>query len=274
MSSFALSTRGVAHADSTVGGGVSPLDITIAAFKPGSALRVTNIRERRQDVSRQRVALAITNADAGPTKDFAALGTAVDVNSAAIITQMREKRTDGYQGATVDFFSATVLRATFHQPAAGDTIDLDCQVIEHKARRGATLRILNATTLRMEWDGTLVAGESIDMSYDLLDVDDLVDELLEIDFKLVRLLGYQGEGKIQDLIIPDTPGNIVSYRSRVFDTKAHAEAATFDLPAGSALETGELARYQVTVDIDKETNDRVSLIAVRVDNLAATPGVS
>jgi len=147
--------------------------------------------------------------------------------------------------------------------------------LEH---RGATVRLLNANTIRIEWNGTLstdaeAGDETITVAWQVFDIDDLGDDIKEILFRQLRLLGYAGEAKIQDLCVYDTPGNLVSYRVRVFDTKAHADAATVDLDDAQNLQTGELARYNVTVALEKDENDRVSLKMVRT-KLAANPDIS
>lgn len=272
MSTYALVQRGVVSITSA-DVGTSKNFALGTAIKPGSSFIVARVKDRRNNVAVQRGNLNIANPDASP-KDTPAF-TAVDLACSELRFSFRENRAGNARGVSGKLNSTTTARFQWYGAiAGGENVDVEYEVIEHKPRRGANIRVLDANNLVAEWDLQLLAGESIDIAYDVFDIENLGDDLKEILFQGQRLLGYQGEGKIQDLIIPDTPGNIVSYRSRVFNTKANAEAATIDLPAGSALETGELARYQVTVDIDKETNDRVSLISVRVDNLAATPGVS
>lgn len=268
-----LVKAGTIHADSTTGGGVSPLDVTLGgwALELSSAIVVPSIRDKRRNVTVQQGTIAITNADAGPTKDSAALGTAVDIGAAFVIPSIREKRTDNYYGVSLKLADSTHVRATFHQPAAGDTIDADFQVVEAKPPRGATLKILDDHTLRLEWDGTLQSGESIDVTYYVFDFDAAADDVKEVLFRLTRILGYMGEACRQDLCIYDDAGNLVQYRVRAFDTAAHATASTPDVPAGSGLETGELARYLVNVDIDKGTNDRIGLLMTQVDAVAADP---
>lgn len=272
MADLSISKRGVETiTDADVG---TSKDFTLAApVKPGSSFLSVSVKDRRRNALRQRTTIAITDADVGGTKDSAALGTAVDTAACEIITQIREKRTDDHRGATVDFFSATVLRATFNPPAAGDTINLDIQVIEHKPRRGVTLRLVDEDTLRAEWDAQLVAGESIAISYDLLDLDELGDMLLETQFRAQRILGELGINQIQDGIVRDDFGNVVEYRSRTFTTKELAEAATENIPDGDELEEGEMSRRKVTVDVDIRKNDRKLLIST-IERLMDTPGLT
>jgi hypothetical protein len=267
-----LVRRGTISATSSDGSG--PKDsAAFSAIKTASSFLVARVRDRRKDILRQRVAIAITDADVGGTKDSAALASAVDVTASEIISQIREKRTDNFRGATVDFLSSTVVRATFNPPAAGDTIDLDVQVIEKKARRGATLRLLSTTQVRMEWDGELTAGETIDSAFDVYDLDDVGDELLELDYKLLRLLGFSGENSIEDGLKYDQAGNPILIRIRTFDTKANALAAVKDIPDGDPLETGELSRVLSTLTWSVATNRPSSIVTVLLDE-AATPGIS
>jgi len=272
MADLSIAKRGVVTITSADVG--TSKDIALASpVKPGSSFLSVSIKDRRRNALRQRLAIAITDADVGGTKDSAALGTAVDTTAAEIITQIREKRTDDHRGATVDFFSSTVLRATFNPPAAGDTINLDCQVIEHKPRRGVNLRLIDEDTLRAEWDLQLVTDETITIAYDLLDLDEVAGMLLEIQFRNQRILGELGVNQIQDGIVRDDVGNVIEYRSRTFTTKELAEAATENIPDGDPLEEGEMSRRKVIVDIDIRKNDRKLLIST-IEDLMPTPGLT
>lgn len=145
--------------------------------------------------------------------------------------------------------------------------------------RGVTVRFLDEDTLRIEWNGTLATdpatggSESITVSYEVMDLEDLGDDIKETLFRLQRVLGYLGENAVQDLLIYDDAGNMTQYRLRTFDSKANAEACTLNIPSGDALETGEMTRVTVTQDIEIAKNDRLSLIKVLTD-LLATPGVN
>lgn len=271
MADLSIAKRGVVTiTDADVG---TSKDIPLAApVKPGSTWLKVTMRDRRRNIFRQRVAIAITDADAGGTKDSAAF-TAVDTACSEIIVQPREKRTDDHRGATVDFLSSTVVRATFNPPAAGDTINLDVQIIEKKPRRGATVRLLDAETLRVEWDQQLAAGETITASWEAVDFDEVADMLLELLFRSQRTLGELGGNQIQDQIKRDDVGNVIEYRSRTFTTKALAQAATHNLPDGEDLEEGEMSRRKVTVDIDIRRNDRKLLISL-LDGVMPTPGLT
>lgn len=271
MADLSISKRGVITiTDADTG---TSKDVSLAApVKPGSSWLSARVKDRRRNILRQRTSIAITDADVGGTKDSAAI-TAVDMDASEILVQVREKRTDNHRGATVDFFTSTVLRATFNPPAAGDTITLDIQVLEHKPRRGVNVRLLDEDTIRVEWDLQLTAGESITVAYDLVDFDEIGDQNLETQFRLLRTLGELGINQMQDNIVRDEVGNISSYRVRTFTTKAFLEAAEENVEDGSELEEGEISRRAVTVDIDIRKNDRKLLIST-LEDLMDTPGLT
>lgn len=271
MSTYSLVQRGVISATSADGAG--PKDATLTtAIKTGSSFVVARIKDRRRDASVQRAVVNLTNSDSSPK--VVNLAASVDANAAVLDINVKEIRAaDPNSGVEAHLMaSGTTIVLNFDPLAMGDTIDLAYQVIEHKPRRGASVRILNSTTVRMEWDGTLAAGETIDAAYDVFDLENFGDDMKEALFRLQRLLGYQGENCVQDNITYDDAGNMTAYRLRVFSSKTNAEAATLDLEDGEALETGELVRIQVTQDINIGTNDRLSLYRVLTD-LLATPGV-
>ncbi len=149
---------------------------------------------------------------------------------------------------------------------------------------GATVRLFDEETLRMEWYGDPLTDEGllndestgldeiITCTVEVFDLEELGDELKELLFYAVRVLAYLGENIIQDLLEYDDAGNLVSYRLRTFNSKVNCEAATPDIDAGDALETGELARVTMSQDIEMSKNDRALLLRVLTD-VAATPGV-
>lgn len=240
--------------------------------KTGSSFLTATLSERRRTVFVQQGTIEITDADVGGTKDSAAF-TAVDLTAAYVIAQLREKRTDDHRGATVKLQSTTTVRATFNPPAAGDTINVDFQVIDNRARHGATIRLLDEDTLRVEWGAQLVAGEEIVLAYEVVDADPIGDMLLELDFKEKQLLGELGSNQVQDKVLRDDVGNVYQYRVRTFTTKALAQAANKLLDDGQPLEAGEMRRRTVVVDIDIRRNDRKSLTSV-VDDVMDTPGIT
>ncbi len=135
------------------------------------------------------------------------------------------------------------------------------------------MRLLAATHVRLEWDGTLQTGESIDAAFDVYDLNDVGNELLELDFKLLRALGFDGENSIEDGLTYDQAGNPITVRIRTFDSKADAQAATPDIADGDPLETGENSRVKSVLTWDTGKN-RPSLITTYLLAVAATPGIS
>lgn len=269
MSDYSLVQRGLISATSADGAG--PKDATLAsAVKPASTFVVGFVRDRRRNTFVQRGQIAAANPDVSP-KDSAAF-TAVDTTAAHVTATWKENRAGNARGATLKLLSSTQVRMEWDGVlAAAETLTGEFEVVEHKPRRGAFMRLLNATTVRLEWDGALVAGETIEAHYEAFDLENLGDDVKETLFRLQRMLAYLGENLLQDVIVYDDAGNMVSYRLRLFNSKVNAEAATVDTPGG--LETGELSRQTVTQDINFAKNDRLSLIRVLTD-LLATPGVN
>jgi hypothetical protein len=268
MASLTLVRRGTISATSSDGAG--PKDSSaFSAIKTASSFVVARIRDRRQDVSVQAGRVSLTDADTSP-KDITI--TSVDVTASEVAATFRENRSDGKSGVVAYLTSATNLRLEF-SISTGDTMQVAYEVREKKARRGATLRLLSTTQVRMEWDGTLAAGETIDAAFDVYDLDTVGNELLELDFKLLRLLGFSGENSMEDGLDYDQAGNPVLIRIRTFDTKAHRLLATEDIPDGDPLETGELSRVKATLSWSTGKN-RPDLIVSDLLDVAATPGVA
>jgi len=260
MSEYTLVRRGLLSAVAT---DTSPVQATIAAVKTGSSFRIATIKENRRRTKIQQVSQAITDASVSPLDVTI---SAVDTVKTKVTITFKEKRTNDNRGVTAKLQSSTAVRLTFDTVAAGDTIDVEILVEENVDYRGATVRLVDATTVEMSWDGgALLTGETITATYEVFDVEDMGDDLKEILFRLTRLLGYAGENVRQDLLSYDDPGNMIMYRLRVFDTRANAEASTPDLPDGEDLETGELARVRMTQEILASQNDRTGMIRVLTD---------
>jgi hypothetical protein len=187
---------------------------------------------------------------------------------------VRENRDGNARGVTAFLTSTTNLRLEFYGTVdVGENIEVQWEVVEHKPRRAATVRLVDPTFVELAWDGTLQAGETIDAVFEVYDLDDAVDQLLELDYKLLRLLGYSGENSLVDLHHYNQGGNMDQFRVRVFDSAANMNNATPDLPEGEALETGEKSRELVTIEWNTETNRRKAIYR-EVTALASTPGVS
>jgi hypothetical protein len=270
MSNLTLVRRGTISATSADGAG--PKDSSaFAAVKPNSSFVVATVRDRRQNKSVQRG--VVTVSEAGTSPQNVAI-TAVDLACAHVVVSVRENRDGNARGIVAHLTSSTNLRIEFYGTVdAGENIDVRWEVIEDKPRRGATVRLLSATVARLEWDGTLQDGETIDCFFEVFDLDDEVDQLLELDYKLVRLLGYAGENSLVDLHSYNQAGNMDQFRVRVFDTAVNMNNATVDLPEGEALETGEKSRALVTIEWDPATNRRKTIYR-ETTALAATPGIS
>lgn len=150
---------------------------------------------------------------------------------------------------------------------------------------GAKVKALDETTLRMTWFGDpgetegLLNDEStgldeiIAVDVEIFDLNAIGNAFNELLFRSLRILGYLGENVMQDLIETDDAGNVVQYRLRLFDTRAHCEAAKPDKPDGSSMQTGELARILMNQDIEISKNDRSLLLRVLTD-VITTPGLT
>lgn len=247
------------------------LDIALAApIKTGSSRLVQAVREVRKRVKVQRGSFAITDASVSP---LTAAIAEVDMEASEVVgVTIDENRTGTKQGATVVLTDVDEVTCAF-AVAAGDTVSVKFQVKETLKELGATARILDENTLRVEWDRELETGEKIVLAWELVDLDEIGDMLLEAHFRLQRVLGELGVNQIQDGIGRDDVGNVIEYRSRTFTTKELAEAATEDIPDGDELEAGEMSRRKVTVDIDIRKNDRKLLISL-LDRVMDTPDLT
>lgn len=270
MSDYSLVQRAVIQATSA--DGVGPKDATLTtAIKTGSAFVVSTIKSTRCRKRVQRGVENFTNATVFPVT--VNLASAVDENCAHVIVNHVEEQAAPNRGVLVELInSGADLRFTSPALAAGETLDVAWQVIEEKEPLGANVRIVDTTTVRLEWDGTLAAGETIDAAFEVFDIENLGDDVKEILFRGQRVLAYLGENQIQDNLSKDDAGNIIAYRLRVFTDKASADAATIDTPGG--LEAGELARVDMTQTVPVDNNDRTNLKRVLTDVLTPTPGVN
>lgn len=271
MANYSLAQRGSKAITSS---DTSPIDVTLGTpIKLGSSHFNALVRDRRKNVSVQRGTVTLSSGGTSPNDVTI---TAVDLACSFCKITVRENRAAvaaGAVGVSAKLTSTTNLRLSFYGAiAGGENIEIEWEVIEAKPYRMATARLVDVDKVRITWDGTLATGETIDVDWEVWDADDIGDDLLEILFREQRILAYLGENLVTDWLQYDDAGNVVSCRLRIFDTRAHAEAATFDLPAGSPLEDGELSRAMMEQDIDKSTNNRISLVRV-LDQVIDTPGV-
>ena len=241
----------------------------------GSAFITATVRSNRKPIKVQRGQIVVTEAATSPTT--AAITAVAALAQAHVNAQIRETRAGDSRGATVKLSDVDELSLEWlgGALAAGEDIVAEYEVIEHHlTRQGATLHLLDEDTVRAEWDTELEAGETITISYEVYDLENLGDDLKEILFRLQKVLGIQGENSIQDLQTYDQAGNPTSFRVRVFDSEDSVDDATIDLPEGDALETGELSRYKVTLDWDGGRNRPKSIVSVRTHLLTPTPEVN
>lgn len=269
MADYSLAQRG---STSITSADTSPKDVTLPSpVKLGSSLFNATVRDRRRN---ELVQAGVETVSSGGTSPVNVTITAVDVAASTVQISVRENRDGVAHGVTARLTSSTNLRIEFYGTVdAAENIEVAWQVIESKPQRGATARLFDENTVRIAWDGTLATGETIDVNWEVWDFNDVGNDLLEILFRELRILAYLGENLVTDLLTYDDAGNIVTCRLRIFDTKAHAETCIFDLPIGSGLEDGELARAQIVQEIDKPTNNRTALIRT-LEEVADTPGVS
>ncbi len=269
MSDYSLAQRGVITADETDAAGVSPKTVTLGStIKPASAFIVSSIRDTRKNVFVQRGIETIDNPDTTP-RNVAI--TAVVLAASKVEVSAHEVQTGTALGVRARLTTTTNLELVFTNPGAGDSIEVAWEVIQYMQPRSATLRILDPDNVRLEWDGTLVAGESIVASFDVWDIENFGDDIKELLFRLQRIAGYLGENCVQDELTYDDAGNLTKFRLRLFDSKVNAEDATADTVGG--LETGETARVDISQTIRIDKNDRILLLKVLTD-LIVTPGVN
>ena len=256
--------------------GAGPLSIVIATVKPASSIVLATISERRRQIKVQRGVLSAIEASTSPVND--ALATAVgNLGQAYVNSSVRETRAGNSRGATVKLSGLNEVRLEWlgGALAAGEEIQAEYEVVEPILRRaGARAYLIDATHIGIAWDGgALEADEAIDVRYSIFDLESIGDDLKEIIYRGNRALGYLGENLIQDLPTFDDAGNPVTYRLRVFDTKANAEACTLHKAAESAFDTGELSRVNVTADYSFPKGDIKSRTFILEDKIAA-PGVN
>ena len=271
MSLYNLVQRFVITADETDAAGVSPKDVVLGTtVKSPSTFLTNSIRDIRKNVGVQRGIELIDNPDTTPRN---VVITAVVLAASKVEVSAHEVQTGTAIGVRARLTTTTNLELTFTNPGAGDSIDVAWEVIQYMQPRGATVRLLDADTVRLEWDGVLVAGEQITAAVEVWDIENLGDDIKEILFRQSRILAFHGENTIEDLIKYDDAGNPVTYRIRTFNSKANAEAATLEIPDSDPLEVGECTRVGVIQDFNTETNDRKSIIMTLIKGPKPNPDI-
>jgi len=255
--------------------GASPKDFVLGTtVKTASSFLTSSFKQVRKGSKLQHFTVTALAADGAGPKDTAI--TAVNLDRTFVRATILVDRTGTQQSATVELTSSTNVRLKWAGVlAGGDTIEAVIEVVEMEPATGVLVRLLDADTVRVEWDGDpLLAGESIDVSFEVFDIENLGDDVKEILFRQARILSFHGENAIEDLIVYDDAGNPVTYRIRTFDTKANAEAATLEIPDGDPLEVGECSRVGVVQDFNVETNDRKSIIMTLTKGPKVNPDIT
>lgn len=275
MSSLVLVYRGVATITSADGAG--PKTVTLpGAVRLQTAFVTCSHREKRYPGETvQRGDVVLTTDDTSPKE--IALATTAPITRSHVVAQTFHNASEyapyGH-GAIVQLKAdGSAVQISFPKAAMTEDEEITVHyevVTENLESRGVTARLTAVNTLEIHYGAALAAGEELVVAYEVYDLDDVVDKMNEQLYRLTRVLGLLGENALKDLISRDDAGNEVSWRLRVFDTKAHAEAATVDLPDGESLETGELCRVLQTREIIVDVNDETSVLMTRTD-LAATP---
>ncbi|MCJ2530755.1 MAG: hypothetical protein LN413_00335 [Candidatus Thermoplasmatota archaeon] len=254
-----------------------PLKINLpSAIKLSSSIVLISVNDLRRPVLVQRGSIAAANPDTSP-KD--ATITAVQTNATQVTGTVRYDRlvTDSERSATLKLQSTTLVRLEWDGTlAAGETITAEFEAVEHRAIGSINARLLNEASqdkIEFDWPDDMQTGETIKVSWEVHDLENLGDDMKDVLFRLQGILGYLGENLVQDLIVSDQAGNLTQYRMRVFQDKATANAATLNLADGSPLETGEQRRTTVTQNVIKAKNTRSTMRKVLDLILSPVPGV-
>ena len=256
MSEYTLTQRLIITADETDAAGVSPKVVALGSpVKPASTFIAVTVRQVRCGTRVIHITRLFTSADLFPIVTTIPGSLVVDPACTHLTSSFFTDRTDGVQGILVELaLVGTATRFNTTNLPVGEFLELAVDLVETKEPKLATVRLVDANNVELAWDGVLQPGDQIVASVDVFDLEDLGDDIKEILFRQVRLLGYEGENSMQDLIVYDTQGNMLTYRVRTFDSKVNLDGATKG--ATGALETGELSRVTFTQTIVVGKNDR------------------
>lgn len=277
MSDYSLVQRGVVTI--TNADGASPKKVNLAsAIKLSSSFLLLQIEDNRRNPRISRFGQSIVTGDEPSPKDFTH-GITIDD-----LTRTQHRTTFHITGGS--FFglgstlsSATEIRFTWNDGLGAESIETETEIIEHRKLtvRGRLINEGGQDKVEISW--TPVAAleattEQIDVTFEVFDIENLGDDIKELLFRGQLILGHLGENVIQDSIVLDDGGNMVSYRKRIFDSRTNAEAAEADIPDADALATGELSRVKVIQSIEQANNDRDLMTQVVLLKLSPTPGVN
>lgn len=273
MSDYALVQRGNISASGPDASGFKDA-VLGTPVKPGSSFVIGHVRAYRGRSVVERGIVNLTNADTSP-EDVPI--TDVD-DEAKAETRFTHKEVRPTNTTTRGFIghltSPTNLRIEYATLAVGETLDIAYEVSNTRGgSETGTLRLFDASTVRLDWDGNLLAGDFVTAQFEVFDLENFGDDMKEALFRMQLILGQLGANAVQDSITFDDAGNMTTYRIRIYDTKDNAEAADLDIADSEALDPGELLRIRATQDIDFAKNDRNSLIRVEIVK-APTPGVN
>jgi hypothetical protein len=274
VSTYSLVKRGVINLTSADVGTSKDVGLA-AAVKTGSAFIVCSVKSNLKPITVRRGTVSAVEPNTSPQLFGVTAVTALA--QAELRYQICDTRTGDSRGATLELTDVDEVTLKWLGGALSVTEEIvaEYEITEHHlTRRGATLRLLDEDTVRAEWDAQLTTGETISIAYEVYDIEDVGDDLKEILFRMARVLGFQGENSIQDLMNYDQAGNPTTFRVRVFDSEANKDAATVDLPEGDGLQTGELSRYKTTLNWSAGRNRPTSISSSRTHLLTPTPGVS
>jgi len=121
----------------------SPKKVTLGStIKAGSAFVITSVRDKRRRYAVQRGSISVVNPDTPPN---AAVITAVVLASSELRNLgIRDDRAGNARGGTLKLASTTSVELDWDGTiAAGETIDAGFEVIEHREEIGATIRLIN-----------------------------------------------------------------------------------------------------------------------------------
>ena len=273
MSVYNLVKRGVVNV--LPADGASPKNFTLTTpVKTASSFLTHSVKQIRASTKVNDFIVTALAADGAGPKDTPIAAVLKDASH--LTSSISVDRTGSQQGATVFLLTNISVRLDWPGTLAGsDEIKASVAVIESLPARGVNIRLTTPTNVEVSWDkGTLLAGESIDVAFEVFDIENLGDDIKEILFRQKRILSFHGENVIEDLIKYDDAGNPITYRVRTFNSKANAEAATFDIPDADPLEVGELTRVGVIQDFNIETNDRLSIIMTLIKGPASNPDIT
>lgn len=277
MSDYALVQRGtitITDSDTT------PLKLDLPSpIKLSSAFLLTKVKDNRAPFRVLHFEDDIESTDEPSPKDVSLATPAFNLSRTTLTFGSYCKRADQGMGATAELLAGSPTQISIKWPptlAIPDLLHVEADIVERKDLSIGCRLIKESDQDKIEItfvEAAVATGETIEIFWQVFDIENLGDDIKELLFRTQLILGYLGENSVQDAITFDDAGNMVSYRVRIYSSKDNAEAANLDIPDAEDLDVGELIRMKAIQDIDFARNDRNSLIRV-VLLKAATPGVN